>query len=111
MAIREDIAFWSTVQQAQGHLQVLVNMIDFGLDPQAALDAPRFSVRPDEAIAIEDTAPGAVASDLSSRGHQVMVSPPGTLLFGGGQVIERDPETGVLKGGSEPRSDGCVVGW
>ena len=99
------------VQQAQGHFQVLVNMIDFGLDPQAALDAPRFSVRPDEVIAIEDTAPDTVASDLIEKGHNAMVCPPGTALFGGGQIIERDPKTGVLRGGSEPRSDGCAVGW
>ena len=100
-----------TVQQAQGHFQVLVNMIDFGMDPQAALDAPRFSVRPDEEVAIEDRAPVGLDGELRRRGHQVLVRPPDPLMFGGGQIIERDPESGVLRAGSEPRQDGCAIGW
>ena len=99
------------MQQAQGHAQVLVNMIDFGLSPQEALDAPRFSVRPGEGIAIEDLVPASIVRELESRGHDVMVRPPHNILFGGGQIIERDPATGVLMGGSEPRQDGCAVGW
>ena len=99
------------MQQAQGHTQVLVNMIDFGLSPQAAMDAPRFSVRPGEGIAIEDLVPATVARDLESRGHDVMVRSPHFLLFGGGQIIERDADTGALMGGSDPRQDGCAVGW
>ena len=100
-----------TVQQAQGQMQVLVNMIDFGLSPQAALDAPRFSVRPGEGIGIEDTVHEAVIDDLRARGHELMVREPHPLFFGGGQIIERDAETGVLKAGSEPRNDGFAVGW
>ena len=100
-----------TVQQAQGHFQVLVNMIDHGLDPQAALDAPRFSVRPGEGVAVEDRVPTGLARELRRRGHQVLVRPPDPLMFGGGQIIERDSETGVLRGGSEPRQDGCAIGW
>lgn len=99
------------MQQAQGHLQVLVNMIDFGLSPQAALDAPRFSVRLGQGIAIENLVSDNVVRDLESRGHTMMVEPPHSVLFGGGQIIERDPETGMLKGGSEPRNDGVAVGW
>lgn len=99
------------MQQAQGHLQVLVDTIDFGLDPQSALDAPRFSVRFSEGVAIEETANPSVISDLAERGHRVLVGRPHGIFFGGGQVIERDPESGVLKGGSEPRLDGCAVGW
>lgn len=99
------------MQQAQGHLQVLVNMIDFGLDPQEALDAPRFSVRLGEGIAIEDIASDAVKRELERRGHPIMEQVPHGIRFGGGQVIERNSETGVLKGGTEPRNDGIVVGW
>lgn len=99
------------MQQAQGHLQVLVNMIDFGLSPQAALDAPRFSVRVGEGIAIENLVPNTTVRDLEAKGHHMMVLPPQTSIFGGGQIIERDVHTGVLKGGSEPRTDGCAVGW
>ena len=100
-----------TTQQAQGHAQVLVNMIDFGLSPQEALDAPRFSVRPGEGTAIEDLVPATVVRELESRGHDVRVRPPQNIMFGGGQIIERDPATGVLMGGSEPRQDGCAAGW
>ncbi len=99
------------MQQAQGHLQVLVNMIDFGLEPQQALDTPRFSVRLGEGIAIEDTVSADVIRDLSHRGHRVLISPPHGLLFGSGQIITRDADTGVLTGGSEPRADGFALGW
>ena len=99
------------IQQAQGHLQVLTNMIDFDLDPQEALDAPRFSVRPGEGVAVERTAPASTIRDLAQRGHRLMVQPPHGVIFGGGQVIRRDPQLGVLEGGSEPRSDGCVAAW
>ncbi len=99
------------MQQAQGHLQVLTNMIDFGLEPQQALDAPRFSVRLGEGVAIEDIAGADIARGLASRGHPVMIMPPHGTLFGSGQIILRDPETSVLTGGSEPRADGFALGW
>ncbi len=99
------------MQQAQGHLQVLANMIDFGLEPQQALDAPRFSIRLGEGVAIEDTTNAGVAEDLASRGHRMMVMPPQGIYFGSGQIILRDPDSGILTGGSEPRADGCAVGW
>ncbi len=100
------------MQQAQGHFQVLVNMIDFGKSPQEALDAPRFSVRVNEGVvAIEDIVPDATIRELERRGHNVLVRDPHGVYFGGGQIIERDAETGLLKAGSEPRADGCAVGW
>ena len=99
------------MQQAQGHFQVLVNLIDFGLDPQTALDTPRFSVRFEVGVAVEHTAPAAVAPELERLGHRMMVEPPHGVFFGGGQVIAHDPRTGVLVGGSEPRLDGAAVGW
>lgn len=99
------------MQQAQGHLQALVNMIDFGLEPQQALDAPRFSIRLGEGIAIEDLVSLEVSRGLATRGHRIMVMPPHGTLFGSGQIIARDPGSGVLTGGSEPRADGFAVGW
>ena len=101
-----------TVQQAQGQLQMLVNMIDFGLDPQEALNAPRFSYRPVEGvIGLESIVSGMVEYELRSKGHKTEIHGPHPLYFGGGQIIERDSETDVLRGGSEPRNDGCAVGW
>ena len=99
-------------QQPQGNLQVLVNMIDFGLDPQQALNALRFSVQLEGGVAVEEGLPRDTAQELAARGHEII--PVGGYerpLFGGGQIIARDPETGVLWGGSEPRKDGCAIGW
>ncbi len=99
-------------QQAQGHLQVLVNMVDFDMGPQAALDTLRFTVRLDGTIGLEEGVSPEVPRELERRGHNVsVVSDYQKTAFGGGQVIERNPETGVLVGGSEPRKDGCAVGW
>jgi len=99
-------------QQAQGHLQVMVNMIDFGLDPQAALDARRFNVNLDGTTSLEQDVPLGVIEGLRSRGHLITPeSGQSGLFFGGGQIIQRDPETGVLAAGSDPRKDGCAVGW
>ena len=101
-----------TVQQAQGQMQVLSNMIDFGMSPQEALDAPRFSYRPLEGeVGLEPRIPEEVVDELWERGHRIIVTESHPLYFGGGQVIERDAESGVLTGGSEPRNDGCAVGW
>ena len=101
-----------TVQQAQGQIQVLSNMIDFGMTPQDALDAPRFSYRPLEGeTGLEPRIPDEVAEELRERGHRIVITESHPLYFGGGQVIARDAESGALTGGSEPRNDGCAVGW
>jgi gamma-glutamyltranspeptidase/glutathione hydrolase len=99
-------------QQPQGHLQVISNMVDFELEPQAALDALRFSVMGENEVRLEEGVSEAVVQSLKAKGHQVsIVEGYDRTMFGGGQVIQRDPETGVLRGGSEPRKDGCAVGW
>ncbi len=97
--------------QPQGHLQVISNMTDHGMDPQQALNALRFLVTDDSVVLEEGLSPNVI-NDLKSRGHQVqMASGYSRVGMGGGQVIQRDPDTGVLSGGSEPRKDGCAVGW
>ena len=99
-------------QQPQGHLQVLVNMVDFGLDPQTALNALRFSVQLTGGVSLEEGLAQDTVRELQGRGHRVvLVEGYSRAMFGGGQIIERDIETGVLRGGSEPRKDGCVIGW
>ena len=99
--------------QPQGHMQVVVGLADDALDPQAALDRPRFCIEPDEArstTALEEGIPVAVMAQLAEMGHAVTpVSGMGRSLFGRGQIIRRDPETGVLCGGSDPRADGCAM--
>lgn len=107
--------------QPQGHLQVVSNMVDLGMEPQAALDAARFCIDDGEAggeAFLEDGTPASVASALSARGHKIgrgngesgCVSGWKRSLFGRGQVIWRDGQ-GILWGGSDPRGDGSAVGW
>jgi gamma-glutamyltranspeptidase/glutathione hydrolase len=100
--------------QPQGHLQVISNMVDFDMDSQTALDALRFQVVGDE-LWLEGDVDNYVVEELHRRGHRVNVmhgpQRGGAGGMGGGQIISRNPETGVLSGGSEPRKDGAAVGW
>ena len=97
--------------QPQGHLQVMTNMVDFGMDPQEALNALRFQVIGDTTITEEGLAPEVIGG-LQSLGHRLeMIRGHARMGMGGGQVIQRNPETGVLWAGSEPRKDGCAVGY
>ncbi|MDA0246140.1 MAG: gamma-glutamyltransferase [Chloroflexi bacterium] len=98
--------------QPQGHLQVGSNLVDFGLSPQAALDAPRFNWLQGMEFGVENSVGEERLAALASRGHALLAPAQSAALhYGGGQVILRDHETGVLIGGSEPRSDGAAVGW
>ena len=94
--------------QPQGHLQVVSSMVDHGLNPQSALDAPRWRVAPD-GVLLEPTVDGAVIAGLRRRGHRITVAPD-RLDFGRGQIIRR-LGSGVYAGGTEPRTDGVVAGW
>jgi gamma-glutamyltranspeptidase/glutathione hydrolase len=99
--------------QPQGHVQVLSALVDHGLDPQSALDLPRFCIDVEELggrVALEEGMPADVVSDLEKGGHPVYrVGGYDRSLFGRGQVILRDAETGVLCAGSDPRADGCAM--
>ncbi len=97
--------------QPQGHLQVISNMIDFDMNPQEALDTKRFnvSVENDE-VSVEQSFDSDVISALQLNGHSItVISENDRGLFGGGQIIVRDNEEGVLIGGSDPRKDGIAV--
>jgi gamma-glutamyltranspeptidase/glutathione hydrolase len=96
--------------QPQGHVQVVMNTIDFHLNPQAALDAPRWQWRGGRTVDVEPGFPDHLAQALQRRGHHIVrtVHP---FSFGRGQIIWRDPATGVLVGGTEPRTDGHVAVW
>ena len=100
-------------QQPQGHLQVVMNMVDFGLNPQQSLDASRFRVDLDsDSVWLEDDVPENIREELKSLGHDIKVmSGHQRVQFGGGQIIEKNTDSGILVGGSDSRKDGCVVGW
>jgi gamma-glutamyltranspeptidase / glutathione hydrolase len=95
--------------QPQGHVQVVMNMIDFHLNPQAALDAPRWQWMKDKTIQIEHSVPEHIAQALVAMGHKIEWALD-SGSFGRGEIIIRD-ENGVLAGGTEPRTDGCVAAW
>ena len=99
--------------QPQGHVQVLSALGDNGLDPQSALDLPRFCIDVEETggqVALEEGMPQETVSGLEKMGHPVYpVSGYERALFGKGQVILRDSATGVLTAGSDPRADGCAM--
>jgi gamma-glutamyltranspeptidase/glutathione hydrolase len=93
--------------QPMGHAHVITNVIDYGMDVQQAIDAPRvFFVG--ENTEIEHGVSADAVAGLKARGHNVMVRP---APHGGGQAIQIDWERGVLIGGSDPRKDGCAIGY
>ena len=99
--------------QPQGHLQVLVNMVDYGLAPQAALDAPRFRVneRGGPQVLVETGVPLKTRQALAAIGHELKSEALFTPSFGSGDIIALDCETGALWGGADPRKVGCACGF
>jgi gamma-glutamyltranspeptidase/glutathione hydrolase len=96
--------------QPQGHMQVVMNTVDFHLNPQAALDAPRWQWMEDKKVVVEHHFPQHLAQALARKGHQIQVTLDGGS-FGRGQIIWRDPKTGVLSGGTEARTDGAIFAY
>jgi gamma-glutamyltranspeptidase/glutathione hydrolase len=98
--------------QPQGHLQLVVAMLDDGADPQAALDRPRFNLEAGTAassVVLEEGIPKETVERLRANGHDVSQADGwARIRFGRGQIIRLDPN-GVLWGGSDPRADGCAM--
>lgn len=93
--------------QPQGHVQVVMNYVDFHLDPQQALDAPRWQWMRDNTVTVETRFDSELARQLQQRGHQIRVD-LSTPSFGRGQMIVR-LENGVLVGGTESRTDSNIA--
>ncbi|MDQ0214903.1 gamma-glutamyltranspeptidase/glutathione hydrolase [Oikeobacillus pervagus] len=96
--------------QPQGQFQVITNMIDFHLNPQAALDAPRWQWIEGKKIMVEMNFPKHIAEALVRKGHDIQINVD-NAKFGRGQIIWRDTKTGVLFGGTESRTDGSIAAW
>ncbi|MDH3786400.1 MAG: gamma-glutamyltransferase, partial [Acidobacteriota bacterium] len=105
--------------QPQGHVQILVNMLDLDMNLQEAGDAARFyhtdSSEPTGTLMtaggvlhLEPEVPDEIRQDLSRRGHRLG---PGVDSYGGYQAVARDPQSGVLSGATESRKDGCARGY
>jgi gamma-glutamyltranspeptidase / glutathione hydrolase len=106
--------------QPQGHAEVLVNLVDFGMNLQEAGDAPRFyhtgSSEPTGTLMttggtlhLESGLPQEVRRELTRMGHRIVDTSP--AAFGGYQAVAVDPATGVYAGASESRKDGCAMGY
>ena len=95
--------------QTQGHIQVLVNTLDYQLNPQASLDAPRWRWLEGRTVAVEPEVGDEIVEGLRARGHDVSRRPT-DVSYGRGQIIWRLPDGGYVAG-SDKRADGCAVGF
>ncbi len=93
--------------QPMGHVQMVLNLFDYGMDIQSAIDAPRAFFEGENTV-IERGVPAATVEGLKARGHNIVTAPS---PWGGAQAIRIDWNRGVLIGGSEPRKDGCALGY
>ncbi len=96
--------------QPQGHVQVIMNTIDFHLNPQAALDAPRWQWIEGKKVIVEPNFPIDLAQALANKGHEIEIAQD-SMSFGRGQIIWKDPVSGVLVGGTESRTDSAISVW
>lgn len=95
--------------QPQGHVQMIANTLDYGLDPQTSLDAPRWFWWEDRYVKLEPGVDPGVVTDLEARGHEIEIDPE-LDAFGCGQIIWRLPGGGYMAG-SDGRTDGQAVGY
>ncbi len=93
--------------QPQVHVQVVMNTVDFHMNPQAALDSQWTKGK---TILVETGFPQHIAQALARKGHDIQVA-LAPSMFGRGQIIWRDPDSGVLCAGTESRTDGSVAAW
>src|ERR1700684_2299153 len=110
---QERIAFgiMGGFNQAQAHAQFVSNVVDFGMNIQAALEAPRFTKYTFTGcdVMMEDRVSLAVREGLTERGHKIDLHGAYSAVMGGGQAVQRDISTGVNYGASDPRKDGEAI--
>jgi gamma-glutamyltranspeptidase/glutathione hydrolase len=101
----------SGFNQAQAHAQFVANVVDFGMNIQAALEAPRFSKHTFVGcdVEVEDRIEPNVRDALAKRGHEIEVRGSFSSDMGGGQAVRRDFKTSVNFGASDPRKDGAAI--
>ncbi|MHA1126827.1 MAG: gamma-glutamyltransferase [Candidatus Heimdallarchaeota archaeon] len=95
--------------QPQGQMQLFLNMVEFGMNVQQAIEAPRFNHNDANQVALEDGIDFGTRAKLLLKGHNLRAETG--VFFGGAQAIAIDHEQDVLFGGSDPRRDGCAIGW
>ena len=102
--------------QAQVQLQLITNLVDYGMNPQAAIEAPRWisgGPTPDSGnlLTLENRFTPQLETDLVKRGHEVAWTAPFDPKFGHAQMILIDEASGALVGGADPRADGVALGY
>ncbi len=97
--------------QSQAHAQFVADLVDYKMNIQAALEAPRFTKGTFEGcdVQMENRFPGKVRDELTAKGHKIQVMGTFSSVMGGGQAVLRDFSTGVNYGASDPRKDGAAV--
>ena len=90
-------------------MQIISNLIDFGMTPQEAISAPRFNHIEGVRVGLEPEISSEAKEELARRGHQTVGGNPES--FGGAHAILIDPEGGAFIGGSDPRKGGCALGF
>ena len=120
LALKED-ELWASFgvmggfMQPQGHFQVISALVDDDLNPQEALNRPRWHIQngePGGDLLLEEDIPVKTMAELASRGHRIRpVSGMGRGIFGRGQIIRYESSAGLMHGGSEPRSDGQIAAF
>ena len=97
--------------QSQAHAQFIADLVDYKLDIQAALEAPRFTKRTFEGcdVQMENRISGKVREELTAKGHKIQVMGTYSSVVGGGQAVMRDFAAGVNYGASDPRKDGAAI--
>jgi gamma-glutamyltranspeptidase/glutathione hydrolase len=97
--------------QAQAHAQFVANVVDYGMNVQAALEQPRFTKGTFEGcdVQIENTIPQSVRDELTKRGHQIELLEPFSFTVGQGEAVVRDIKRNVNFAGADPRSDGEAI--
>jgi len=97
--------------QPQGHVQFLANLIDFRMNLQEAVDAPRVRHLKETEVYVEDGIAEKTILTLAQKGHQILTRIPEVNQVGGGQAIYFDRDQDVLLGASDRRKDGCAIGY
>lgn len=96
--------------QTQTNIQLVVDMLDYGADPQQANEAPRWRSNPDGTLLIESRFPEKTLETLKSWGHRLEILPDYAEVMGSSQAIRIDPETGVRSAGADPRRQAYAIG-
>ena len=97
--------------QSQAHAQFIADLVDYKMNIQAALEAPRFSKRTFTGcdLKMENRFPGKVVPELTAKGHKIEIVGTFSAAVGGGQAVQRDFAAGMNYGASDPRKDGAAI--